>query len=1326
MKLLVRILACAWLSAWLAQVAAADAIEEDSGELIPIMDACRSNAYAPNPLYLRAMPDQPWAVGPAARRVPVLISETVGLARDLWPVSVRLELPEPAGGRGVRVGTPGGAEIPAQVAWTAGGGGMLQAEVTFLVSIPAGGQFPVFVYYDGPAEPAPESHAAMGIFQLRDAGDAYLLQNPRTIVAFPKKSGPNGALVSRLQPQGSTRNQVGGGRTRPEGHHSVLAPDTPARIVEDGPVRKSIRFDDGTNAVTYSLTAALPAVFFEFQGRSPRQFMTWLPGGDTVNDDVYFETTGGVRRVSISYGQGVKDVVSSRLKPLLKEGWIAFLDRRRGELAGNFFDTARDSVNLTPHSRGFDTRVYIADAGQGQGVLYADRDSDFVNCRDAYIAWKNPLQIALGASQERHDIPVTRPMFGRDFLRIHLASWPPEAARASVENIKEHGGNAVLWWASRVMYPSKFLPGDPLEVNYLAEGIRAAHQAGLAFIAAHPLLTSGKHFAKNYPELDPYKFWASADGAKKSVYLSPLLGRDLFVGAAGELAAMDVDGIWLLDERSYQPSFLADAEKAAFRQAWRMEPPASLASKNLKDPAEFAFFMFSMNTLSQLMEEMSARAWSVKPGLFLGNTTSPGNLRVRSGYHDLERYADCQTSIVMDLYSNRPDILKIYLARTRGAMGNRRPAMSISGYAGWDLQQPVELNQYLHVMFGANSLAFFSLGRPCNPASGLGVKKAFEFFAYTGLDKFLARARPLPFAGIVRDQAAFLAGLQAGKYAAISDYDNQVNNLLVALGNIPADILYGKYCRADLLSEYAVVLVPDNPAVSGDLALELKKYVEQGGNLILEGAAVSNAVLAELAGVQPAGAEQAGLLEVSGTEGALAGWDWRWRGAVTPVASRGAELLACFTNGAPAVTVASAGRGKVVYSVPVLSAAVITDDQPRRAVWKLVEFLAGALPLKVEPLGAESPILATMLTHGRERVVCAYNTSALQEESFALRLGPMLESPAAWVSFKTGREIPAAGGLAQFRLGPNQVDFYQAVDVPGSWLPETTIQTNGAIHAARRPGMEFLQSATPAARAGRRAKLKDANKMYVGIFDPGRKVKKPLDLGAAAMLEECGQWDKLAAETINSLEPEILAQYDVVVLPNRSFPTDYPPIWERHVRQYVEAGGGVLLVHHSVGYGDFSEATLLFPEVAMGQKPVASRKMRIAGDHPAASGSALRRRFADDLDNPAFVQQYRGTEMPAGQEGSCGFPDYIGLKIGPAGALVVEGMADNGNSLAPAVAAGSVGRGRVVMSGMCIGCRQTPGSGDTKFEEALSPGLERNLLMNSLFWLGDKTGPEGK
>ncbi len=1323
---MLKIMAVAWLAGLLLPGAWADAIEEDSGELIPVMDSCRSGAYAPNPLYLRAMPDQPWAFGPAARRVPVLISEPIGLAREQWPVSVRLELPEPAGGRGVRVCTPYGAELPAQVAWTPGSAGMLQAEVAFLVTVPAGGQVPVFVYYDGPADPAPAAGAAGECFELRDTGEAYLLQNPRTAIAFPKKSGPNGALISRLWPQGSLRNQAGGGLARPEGHHSVLAPDTPARIVEDGPVRKSIRFDDGTNAMTYSLTAALPAIFFEFQGRSPRLFMTWLPGGDTVNDDLFFETTGGVRRVSVSYGQGVRDVVSSRLKPLLKEGWIAFLDRRRGELAGSFFDTVTDSVSLTPHSRGFDTRIYIANAGHGQGVLYADRDSDFVNCRDAYIAWKNPLQIALGAVQERNDHPLERPVFGRDFLRMHLAWWPPEAARKYVDEIQAHGGNAVLWWASRVMHPSKFLPGDPLEANYLAEGIRAAHQAGLAFIAGHPLLASGKHIVKDRPELDPYKPWAAADGSRKLESISPLLGRDLYVGVAGELAAMDVDGIWLLDERSYQPPFMADAEKEAFRQAWRMEPPASLASKNLKDPAEFAFFMFSMNTLTRLTEEMAKRAWSVKPGLFLGNTTSPGNLRVRSGYHDLERYADCQTSIVMDLYSNRPDFIKIYLARTRGAMGNRRPAMSISGYAGWDLQWPVELNQYLHVMFGANSLAFFALGRPCNPESGRGVKKAFEFFAHTGLDKFLAHARPLPFAGIVRAQAAFLAGLQAGKYAAIGDYDNQVNNLLVALGNIPGDILYGKYCRADLLSDYAVVLVPDNPAVADDLALELKKYVENGGNLILEGAAVSNAVLADLAGVRPAGAEQSGLQEVSGAAGPLAGWNWSWRGTVAPVAGRGAEMLACFTNGAPALTVASAGRGKVAYSVPVLSAFVLTDDQARHAVLKLVEFLAGALPMAVEPLGAETPILTTILTHGRERVVCAYNTSALQEESFALRLGPMLESPAAWVSFMTGREIPAAGGQAQFRLGPNQIDFFRAVEAPGAFLPAMAVQTNAAIHAARRTGMEFLKSPAPAARAGRRAKLKDANKMYVGIFDPGRKVKKSLDLGAAAILDECGKWDKLEAELINSLEPEILAQYDVVVLPNRSFVTGYPPIWERHVRQYVEDGGGVLLVHHSVGYGDFSEATLLFPEVAMGQKPVASRKMRIAGDHPAASGTALRQRFADDLDNPAFVQQYRGTEMPVGQEGSCGFPDYIGLKAGPAGTIVVEGMAGNGDSLAPAVAAGSVGRGRVVMSGMGIGCRQTPGAGDGKFEEALSPGLERNLLMNSLFWLGDKTGPAGK
>lgn len=182
--------------------------------------------------------------------------------------------------------------------------------------------------------------------------------------------------------------------------------------------------------------------------------------------------------------------------------------------------------------------------------------------------------------------------------------------------------------------------------------------------------------------------------------------------------------------------------------------------------------------------------------------------------------------------------------------------------------------------------------------------------------------------------------------------------------------------------------------------------------------------------------------------------------------------------------------------------------------------------------------------------------------------------------------------------------------------------------------------------------------------------------GIAALLE--GQ-QEFEVQKIYQITPQFLAGCDVVLLAQpRDGPNSLDVSAIAALRDFVRAGGGLLVTHDAVGNRGHPA---LFPEVAQGGgTPVRSRTVLPRDQHPIVMGIA----------REGFEHSYY---------------DHIPLIPGEAGVVLAVDASNN-----PVVVAGTVGQGRYVAWGMCTGLAEA----DTE----MAPGAgEAAMLLNALRWL---------
>ncbi len=1249
------------------------------GEAIRIYDPYELRAPAANPCYLSQAHRAPWHLRSATTRLPVVLGEPIGLERPAAPVSIcvdpaRLSFPEGTKPESARVFTYAGYELPCQIRVL---DGQQEAfEVLTLVGLKPYQQKLIYLYF-GPTES--KSGAAAPMLSAESSDEGFELHNDRLRVLLD----PAVPEIAAIAPLGArTDNELATWRRvdRGRGNHFRYREEPEAyqaALTEDGPVCKTVTFAGPDLSVRYALFAGSEAVFYRITAKkanSVSRFTGWAPGGDGVHDTMWYESAEGLKRCVLQAGKFYRPF--DDVRPYMKEGWLAFEDDR-GEAVGELVDL-QQTGRVSPYVHAVHGHTAIISTkledGRAQGAFVAAR-GDHTAVRRTYLAWKNPPGVLLGKAERPGDVPPPRvPVLGQDFLRIHGGlGWflstvtvkdPAVLIPRLVREIVERGGNYII--------------ADDRHPEYIEPLLKEAHRRGVGVCLA--------------PRAFP-----------KKERLCPYADHDDYVAVAKQAARYRADGYYLVDEFEF-PGNCAACRKG-FAEKYGMKMPEKLDFHRLAEPAMHNWMFFKMGVINDLIRDMTAAVRKDNPEAFVFHVTSPNNHYRLQAYHDLETQSQWVSSNCSDLYSTELDHTRYMMAYIRGAQGNDRPVFTVNGCL-YKADQ-VALNLRQHLMCGANALWYFDLTfSRMYPEVTEACYQGFRMLRDTGLGDILARCRPVRYAAVLRSRAGWYDSVRRGEKAGgLVDYEQRIKQH-VLLRNLPVEVLFTRHLTRESLDRYRLLITPSQRELEPETAALIAAWVRDGGAVLVEGETAQNAALAKLCKVKP-GERAEGPADLLGTGKPLQGVSQQVSSAYVTVAGTEAEVVAKIGD-QPGATICRAGKGVAAYLALL--------DPPPELIGPLVRYLAGKAPLTV-PSEVAGDIEVTALTDGKHTVLAAYNRHVNETRSFDITLGNVpVAKDARIIEIERGRVSEFAGTVpATVKAGT--VNFYllaapQDYAVPEGVPPAQLEPIQRSLH----PGTKFLRL-KPKSTASLRLPKKDPAKLYVAVLKNLRTPLTGCDLGARAIMTTLGKQEDLVVEYVEDLDAAGLSRYDVLIVPNMGSGQPAPNLrdaWEAEVRGFVEAGGGALLIHHSVGYMPVSHP--IFPEIAEAPDYVPITAMRVAADHPVVSGQALRERFPNKAKDPAFAAYLEATRMEVGRQFQSGFADYIKLKPGPQGTAVVVSERQGNAGGDATVVAGQVGKGRVVLSGINLGCKTVKAGEKYEYTEQISPE-EAALLVNAVYWL---------
>ena len=1244
------------------------------GEAVPIYDPYELREPAVNACYLSQAHLARWHLESAPTRVPVVIGEPIGLERQAAAVSISWSFPEGTTPESIRVFTYAGYELPCQV--RVAGAEQRTFEALALVNLKPYQQRLLYVYF-GPE--ANESEAPAPMLSASASDEGFELHNDRLRVlldpALPEiaEIAPLGARVrSELATWAPIdRGRCNSFRHREEGETYEVS------LTEDGPVRKTVTYVGPDLTVTYALHAGSDAIFYRVAAKessSVSRFTGWAPGGDGLHDAMWYESEDGLKRAALLGGGFYRPF--DNIRSFMKEGWLAFEDDR-GEVCGEFLDLEQIG-KIAPYVHSIHGQTAIVSTrledGRVQGAFVAAR-GDHNAVREAYLAWKNPPAAVLGAPQTPGDVPEPHvPVLGQDFLRIHgglnwfLASVtvrdPDELMPRLVREVVDRGGNYII--------------GDDRRSEYVEPLIREAHKVGMGVCLAPRVFPGGKHPC-------------------------PYAEHDAYVAAAENAATYGADGYYLVDEFWFRGN--CEVCRKGFKDKYGMDIPDELDFHRLAEPPMHNWMLFKMEVINDLIRDMTAAVRKDNPEAFVFHVTSPNNHFRLEMYHDLETHSQWVSANNSDLYSTQLEHTRYMMAYIRGAQGNDRPVYTVNGcmYKPED----VALNLRHHLMCGANALWYFSLTfSRMYPEVMEACDEGFRMLRDTGLGDILARTRPVRYAAVLRSRAGWYDCVRRGEKASgLVDYEARIRQR-VLLHNLPVEVVFTRHLTPEVLDDYRLLIMPSQRELEPETAQLIAAWVREGGKVLVEGETAQNATLAELCKVQ-IGERLEGPADLTGTGEPLAGVAEQVSSSYVNVTATEPEIVAKIGD-QPAVTICQAGKGTAAY--------LSLLDAPEELIEPLVRHLAGTPPLTV-PAEVARDIEVSALTDGARTVVAAYNRHVREPRSFAITLsGVPAAEGARIIEIERGR-VSEFAGKVPVRVGPESVNFY-LLAAPGDYAVSEGTQPEAleSIQRSLHPGTEFLRL-QPKPKVSAEPSKKDPTNIYVAVLKNLRSPLGGCDLGAVPMVTALEKREDLVVEYVEDLKADALARYEVVIVPNMGTSQPAPNLsesWEAEVRSFVEAGGGAMLIHHSVGFAQVSHA--MFPEVAEAPEHVPITAMKVAADHPVASGQALRDRYPDKAENPAFAIYFNATKMVVGQQFQSGFADYIKLKPGAQGTAVVVSERQGNLGGDATVVAGDIGQGHVVLSGINIGCKTEKVEAKYQYLEEISPE-EAALLINAVYWL---------
>ena len=1242
------------------------------GEAHPVWDTFDRRDPVANTARLATAGECTWDVEDATHRRIVLVSEPVGKARRAAPVEVEWTLPAGVDPATVRATTRAGEELPVQVMDAAG------SRFATTVDLRAYDDKLLYLYAGG----APATGTGRGplrIFEAARRPDGILLRTDQLEcvlgVATPELRliRPYGAGGNMLTTWGPADRNYGYQSVRVNSDLRPLRKDLEVTLV-DGPVVKQVCYANAHARWVYTLYRDSGILNFRValaEANKVRRETGWQAGESNARDALWYAAEDGLKKCPVGWRARVEGITGH-----MKERWVAIVDDRTGEAGATFLQNGCEfDVSFYDHyTQGERVDDSFACGPAGVSGAYVAVVGGASRVRQHYVDWMNPPVVTLGRLQSHADRPAPqRPRFGEEFLVVQGSLrrfWPlsalddEDAARRTVQFVRSMGGNVALM-------------GRKDRPDFYPVFLNEAHRQNVSV------------------------FWDVYFNSLVRRPHSPLDNLDAWLEAVAYQGRYGGDGFYLVDEFAYTGS--SDVDKAHFRETYGHEMPERWDPSQLgKDPAMADLSVWRMDMYTRLLRAMHDKAQALSPGALTYVVTAPGQYEIQ-GYNDLEKMTEFLGTANSDLYATSHDYVRWGMQHIRGSQGNRRPVLSTPG--GVISARGFRACLSYHLMNGANAVWHYTVQHRRSKAESVyATVPLFELLRDTPVGGILARGRLVTYAAVLHERTSFLDCIRTG------DIHRNMTTLQVrvkkrgTIRNVPLDVLFASHL-AEELGDYRVLIVPSGRAMSPQSAKTITGWVEQGGCVIFEGESIP--------GLRPGYEVVPFEGIVTGQAAPLLGRSYSTSSQRVPLDARDARVLAT-ANGDPVVTASRLGKGTVVK--------VALLDGPNDLVEAVVRSLGGPLPCEADG-ETENMVRLSVSTDGTDVVLMLFNEHFSEAQDVTVKLRgaalPETDGPRVAVNASTGTREPFMDSV-RVRVPPAHPVFLLLTGETGAPDLPPAGDALGAPAYAPGGGMSFLRLEATR-RAAAKKRVREPNTVYVAVFnaaDPPAG-KKPPDYGETAILNTLAAEKGVEAAFLDDLGSLLPLDVDVLVLPNMqnkgaNWPT--PEDWHG-VRAFAAAGGGVLLVHSAVGFGGFSPN--LFPEIGTGPEYVKLRGMKVVQDHPVVNAASVKASFPTEVNDPAFLARFRALELPVGSLFQSGFPDYIRIKPGPSGKVIVKSVAGSGAGDDPTVVAGNLGRGRVVLSGMDIGVRCVQAADRWEVRDEISP-QERAILVNAVFWLAGR------
>jgi hypothetical protein len=1227
-----------------------------------------------NPLYLKKMPEKIWWNKDYKHRIPILVSETIGKVRSKAVIHFECDFQQKVNPKSIRIVTPWEEELPSQINPISDS----KVEILFQAGLRKYQNRPFFIYFGNPVAKQTNYDSDLS---MKQRANELIVRNEKIQVCFGTNH-KRSAKINSLKITGSdVPNQLTERYTGVTWSGFDLGKykfTEKPEIKDDGLFKKTIVYKAKELSIEYSIYSSSPRIDFKIISHGAKKVSTetkWIAGGGDAYDLFYYEGKKGPLYFKAGPDKitDIGDYPRKTLTKWMREGWAALDDKRVNETVGTFWNPqslSRFQYYMQTINGGETFYINFSLDKPVVGSLVAI-NGNWKKFRNNYIDWKNSPVITLGKMQNySRNIQAKVPDYVKDFTCGFKFSERREGTRVSED------------YADRIVQNIRKLGGNSAKLNiYNIESIPLTKEQYEKFQKVYNKYYSGKWKRSSFPQ---YKKSMATDS-----YLQGLTKAAHKQGVAVRT--------WTRVTPLKHPktSFYNDPEAVQFvfdiyksmakagvdlLQTSCAGEWSSGYKKHKNNPdAWFAVDKGHVDFAKKLQKEMKKDY----PDLPLNSMSSVDGWLPKLQFMDEKaQYLDTLENEFCPGMIPNMATLKYGIKRLQGFLGNDGGAVHhhFYYYVPNSLYRVSEME--CPMIFGVKGFGHENLQNSYSDKELNEITADFyRLTNYTSLDKFLAKCTPYKFMGVLRDGNEVKNDIRKKRIAMFpgkySLHEARCKNI-ISLKNIPTDLVCNRFFKVDMFDKYKIIFIPSTESLSDKTVKEISKYIKNGGVVIAEGKVADNKKFAKLAGIVKAGntAHKTIINSIP-------------MGAPFRVKAAGAKVFLRDTQKKPALFIRNIGKGKLIYSPYILSDDLANSAKKSNWLRKEIFTLVGNAPI-VPPVKLANRMESSLLKNGNEYFFGVYNPAYETELKGNIGIDIPTANKQFVLNVKTGKKTPF-NGKVNVDIPPLQTGFFIIGSAATTALPKTR---SARILGGASPitGMKFINKKINAFdfTFTKQGKTKVVGVLYIN----NKKGRQSQAHGALEIYETLKDTFKnVKFKLLENLQNKTINGCDALIVPNMGtgLPFQLQQKWWERVADFANQGGGVMLIHHSIGVGEVGEPA--FPSIGSwsgAYYPV--HNFKIVNKHPIVKGLPLGTVFTD----------------------TCW--DYDQIKLGEDAMLIAKGLRKDGIPT-PALVAGKYGKGHVVVSGIGIGCGQKMIDGKLKSVGLRPTGGLKIILINAVKWM---------